>query len=275
MMVEIEESLKELDGAIIQYEIEISLISDHSQEKPWRAKLETYKSQAKDLECQLERFRNREEEQKPEVIKEAMEMTEKQAVKQVAKIGDAIQRDSMKTAKNILGMIHESQDVVKDINKEILEQNAKLLESEEIIKDSQSALARASKLVDYFDRAFAKDIFLKIMLGLIALAIIGVIVFSCISKGESKKAAQLAQAKAAISTGSGVVNCATAGQAPDSAAASNTGKVRCVELSESLDPVMTGGIKPGMETPPSVTPTPAPAPKRILRVADSENPGSE
>lgn len=192
-------------------------------------------------------------------------MDDGQVLKEAAKIGDAIQRDNLKTAKNILGMINDSQEVVKDINKEIKEQYAKLLECEDIIKDSQSALARAAKLVDYFDTAFAKDIFLKIMLGTIALAIIGVIVFACISKGDSKKVAQKTAAADQIANQTGPVNCATADLSYSSATATNDGNVNCLEFSRTLDRVESSDVKPGMEI---YNGDPAPK-RRLIFVGDN------
>jgi len=263
ILVRLDDCFKQLEEQLNSYEANIQMVEPIRDQRPFTTKHTTYTAEYEDLKDKYDRFKNRASEDKVEEIIEVQEMTQEQAVKTIGKIGDAKQRDNLKTAKNILGMIHDSQDVVKSINKEIKEQNAKLLESEEIIKDSQSALARAKKLVDYFDTAFAKDCFLKVMLGLIALAIIGVIIFSCLSKGEATKAAQITQATTAITAGVDVVNCATADESPEAAASNNTGKVQCVELNTPLDPVASDSLKSGME------PVPEAAPIRMLRVVDS------
>ena len=267
----IESNQKEAKEELQAYEANIELL-EHREAKPFRETQKKYQATLEDL---YEEFKRAREHTTEEVIPAQAQairgMSDGQVLKEATKIGDAIQRDNLKTAKNILGMINDSQEVVKDINKEIKEQYAKLLECEDIIKDSQSALARAAKLVDYFDTAFAKDIFLKIMLGTIALAIIGVIVFACISKGDSKKEAQKTAAADQIKNQTGAVNCATADLSPGIASATNDGNVNCLEFSSTLDSVESNDAKPGMEVYDG-----EPAPKRrLIFVADSRNQDSK
>jgi len=116
-----------------------------------------------------------------------------------------------KSAKSVISELDTNVNAINDINKEIKEQNEKLLEMEDVIKESQSSLKRARELIGFFDQAFAKDMTLKIILFVIILVVLGVIVALVIQKSTVKKASVKINANLAIK-GTGRVGCDIAGK---------------------------------------------------------------
>jgi len=122
-------------------------------------------------------------------IVDGVAMNPEEAQKKAIAHGDKLLAGSKERAQNILFMTKQANIMVADINDEIREQNQRMMDMEEIIKDSQSALNRANELVRYFARAFYRDIFLKILIVLIALAVIGITIASVANKKSTAVAA--------------------------------------------------------------------------------------
>lgn len=106
--------------------------------------------------------------------------------------GDKLLAKRNERAKNILFTINQANMMVADINDEIKEQNQRMMDMEEIIKDSQSSLNRANEMLGYFAKAFYRDIVLKILIILIALAVIAIIIASVAKKKDIKSTATAA-----------------------------------------------------------------------------------
>ena len=139
-----------------------------------------------------------------------------------------------KDAKSVLASLDDNIDAINDINQEIKEQNEKLLEMEDIIKESQTILKRAKELVSFFDKAFAKDLTLKIILFSICFMILGVIVFLVVYKTGNNQANVVTNTNALID-GDGHINCFTAMDSYSKAAVTIRDRLDCLEFNESLD----------------------------------------
>lgn len=108
---------------------------------------------------------------------------------------------------------------------------------EDIIKESQSHLKRATALIDYFSRAFAKDICMKISIVFIALVVIGIIVMTVFAKGSTsdKKAVEVKAAEAATNTNRWIVDCQTQAKSGNATLKKIQDQRVCQELTSSLD----------------------------------------
>ena len=180
----IEKEINELTESLTMYEAEIAILDSYDLKRHYDADRKVQSAIFENLKSQFDlakmKARNIGEEQQNMV-----KIDEDEIVKQACKLGDKLFEKSIKRAKNILGNIKDSTALVADINVDIRAQNQKLLENEDIIADSQSHLKRAAVLVDYFSRAFYKDMVLKIMIFIISILIVGVIIFASMSKGSA------------------------------------------------------------------------------------------
>jgi len=225
------------------------MLDDYRLQKEKKQKLHDNETKFKAFKEQFEKLSKKARgiEEKEDDNKEEPQ-TDEQIQRKVIGVGDIFQKKSKETAARVLAMIGDSNDVIQDINTEIKEQNQSLLEMEDVIKDSQSNLKRAAELVDYFDKAFAKDLFLKIMLFVIAAAILGVIGFSIYYKKTKNIVKEQTAAAAVISSG-GQAPCSIANINYVKAVTTNKKNVRCLEYSHSMD---KPSMSYSMENPPTL-----------------------
>lgn len=203
-----ENLISEIKQDINTYTAEIEIL-DYSEAKIHRENCKIHEAMLDNLEGKFETAKMKARNIGGELA-EMNQLDDNELQDRALKLGDKIFAQSKKRAVGILNMIKDSNDLVNDINKDIHEQNQKLMDMEDIIKESQSHLKRAAALINYFEKAFAKDICMKIMIILIALCIIGVIVFAVLGKGntETDEAVTIA-ATTATSLLTKHVNCQT------------------------------------------------------------------
>lgn len=178
-----------------------------------------------------------------------------------------------RTAKSVIGELDTNVNAINDINKEIKEQNEKLLEMEDVIKESQSYLKRARELISYFDKAFAKDLTLKIILFVIIVVVLGIIVFIVVYKTTANKEQPVQEAKNLIQ-GTGRVSCEEAKPDYFLAAVTNRPGLKCLEYVNQLSGKSSSDLieSPESEFPKEVTNPPAAEQaastetKRVLRL---------
>lgn len=234
--------LNDLQQDINTYTAEIELL-DHAASKVHRAQLKVYEANCDQLKVQFDTAKNKARNIGDELA--ALNVIGDDELQDRAlALGDKMFEKSKKRAGNILNMIKESNALVNDINSEIKEQNARLLAMEDLIKDSQSHLKRASAQVDYFSSAFAKDCFMRVMIVLICIAIVGVIIFSVMSKTDTTAAATTTTTTTAAIKAGRRLDCVQMDGAYKTAANTSNGGNGCLELSGSL----SNGS--GIETPP-------------------------
>lgn len=180
----IEKAKAEIDNInneLLMFDSEIQVEEDPQ-------KVKQYKLICKTLQSDLARLKNEFEMKKmagshlQDELDNIKNMTADQLQAQAINHGDKLLAKRKEKAQNILFTIKQANILVSDINDEIKEQNQRMMDMEEIIKDSQSALNRANETIGYFAKAFYRDLFLKIMIILIAIAIIAVVVASVAKK---------------------------------------------------------------------------------------------
>lgn len=180
----IEKAKSEIDNInneLLMFDSEIQV-----EEDPQKAK--QYKLICKTLQSDLARLKNEFEMKKmagshiQDELDNIKNMSAEQLQQQAINHGDKLLAKRKERAQNILFTIKQANILVSDINDEIKEQNQRMMDMEEIIKDSQSALNRANEVVGYFAKAFYRDIILKILIVLIAIAIIAVVIASVAKK---------------------------------------------------------------------------------------------
>ena len=120
-------------------------------------------------------------------VQETENLTEEQREQATIDHGTVMLKKTKDRAKRIEIMVGQANVLVTDINDEIKEQNQRMMEMEEVVKDSQSTLSRANQLVRFFARSFYKDMFLKVMIVLIAILIIAICI-AAVSKDSDRKA---------------------------------------------------------------------------------------
>ena len=121
-------------------------------------------------------------------LNKARDMTEEEGQQMVIDHGRNLSKATKQKAENILNLVNDANLLADDINDEIREQNQRLLEMEDLIKDANSTLKRTNQLVNFFARAFYKDMCLKCMIVLIAIAILAIICVTAYKKAKKTTA---------------------------------------------------------------------------------------
>ena len=186
----VEKAKREIDdisNELLMFDSEIQVEEDASRAKQ-------YKTICKTLQSELTILKNEFEMKKmagshiQDELDNIKTMSAEQLQSQAINHGDKLLAKRKERAQNILFTIKQANILVSDINDEIKEQNQRMMDMEEIIKDSQSALNRANEVVGYFAKAFYRDIILKVLIVLIAIAIIAVVIASVAKKKDIKPA---------------------------------------------------------------------------------------
>lgn len=180
-----------------------------------RAELRKLSGQLDDLESDIQRFQMTEYNKFPEACDEFEqrfgELTEK--FKNLGQAGapgeaaedeagqsedqDATQRQiaetsaKLKEGKNralaILHTINNMKEEINLIDDEVMLQREKLLSVNQKLKETQSVLSQTKKLVAFFSKAVYDDVIIKVLIGLILVAIIVVLVFGFTIKSKREK----------------------------------------------------------------------------------------
>lgn len=178
---------------ISNIESELDMFDSEIQIEDDQATAKQYKSIYNVLQADLKRLKDEFEMKKmqgshiQEELDKINSMSAEQLQSQAINHGDKLLAKRKERAHNILFTLNQANMMVADINDEIKEQNQRMMDMEEIIKDSQSSLNRANEMIGYFAKAFYRDIILKILIILIAIAVIAIIIASVAKKKDIKK----------------------------------------------------------------------------------------
>jgi len=206
---DIDSLFKDVQNDLIIFDCAIESTSG-SEKREWREKSKELHTRTTRFEKMYNTAKNDAYGIKEESVQEE-EISPNNAQKKYLDYGESLIAGMKKSAKSVISELDTNVNAINDINKEIKEQNEKLLEMEDVIKESQSSLKRARELIGFFDQAFAKDMTLKIILFVIILVVLGVIVALVIQKSTVKKASVKINANLAIK-GTGRVGCDIAGK---------------------------------------------------------------
>lgn len=237
--------IDDIKNEINTYTAEIE-IQDYSDAKVYRENCKLHEAKLDELISQFENQKNIARNINEEVAK-MNEITDEEIEARAIKMGDKLYEKSKQKASSILAIIGESNEMVKDINAEIKAQNQKLLDMEDIIKDSQSNLKRATELVDFFGNTFLKDIIMKIVICIIAIAIIVVLVLFFIGEGKDEKPSDGTQNEVihAADTGDSVkINCNSQAAADGSLITNSVNGSQCPEaMATDINTSLNTGIE--------------------------------
>jgi hypothetical protein len=180
------EKISNIKSELDLYNSEIQIL-DHGEQKEHKITHDVLENDLKRIENEFE-MKKMAGSHLQEELQNMGNMSQEDLQKKAIKHGDKLLNARKERANNILFTLNQANMLVTDINDEIREQNQRLMDMEEIIKDSQSTLVRANELVGFFAKAFYRDMFLKILIILIAIAIIALVVASVSKKKAVKDA---------------------------------------------------------------------------------------
>lgn len=184
-MEELSTILKDIRQELDIFNSEIQILSDYDEKKEYEKKYDICDSDCKRLENEFDMIRLNSSKIQGEIA-QIGKMSEKDKQKRALKHGSNLLKDSKRRAENIKLMIGNANMLVTDINDEIKEQNQRMVEMEDLIKDAQSEIKRANQLVGFFAKAFYKDLFMKIAIAVVAILII-IICVASVAKNNKKK----------------------------------------------------------------------------------------
>ena len=176
----LKDKIKEVESELDLFNSEIQIL-DYSEQKGYKIIHDT-------LDNDLKRLKNEFEMKKmagshlEEELKNMGSMSQAEMQKKALAHGNKLLDARKERANNILFTLNQANMLVNDINDEIKEQNQRMMDMEEIIKDSQSALNRVNELVGFFAKAFYRDMILKCLIILIAIAIVAIAIASVAKK---------------------------------------------------------------------------------------------
>lgn len=101
---------------------------------------------------------------------------------ELIKLGDEMQDDGIERLLRMNKDMDLNNQKVGDINQELQTQNEKMMAAEETVKDIESTLKRARKLIAYFSEEFYKDKCIRILVSLIIVVLIAICVTFYIKK---------------------------------------------------------------------------------------------
>jgi predicted nucleic acid-binding Zn-ribbon protein len=93
--------------------------------------------------------------------------------------------DAIRRLDGIQGNIKGANTQLKELSKQIRAQNIKLLEMDDLIRETQSVLARMTQLVEFFNKVFLKDKCMNLIILLMILLCIGCVVLIIMEKSKS------------------------------------------------------------------------------------------
>jgi len=93
-------------------------------------------------------------------------------------LGDKTQAQGNLALDNIIGVVEQGNRLADDINLELDKQIEQLDRMEQTVKDTQSILKRANKMIRYFARQIYTD---KIIMGLICCIVLAIIIIVIVS----------------------------------------------------------------------------------------------
>jgi hypothetical protein len=94
--------------------------------------------------------------------------------------GDSKLKEGKSRAQAMLSTMNHMREEINLIDDEIMVQREKLVKVNEQLKDTQSILKQSKRLIAFFSKAVYDDVFIKVMIGLIALTLI-VIFVMCVN----------------------------------------------------------------------------------------------
>lgn len=102
-------------------------------------------------------------------------------------LGDQIGEEAIEKGEEVIQKLKKANQMLLDIEDEIYEQRLKLLRIKDNINSSQSLMNRGKEVVDYFAKAMARDKFIRIAVGFMALLLIGIFVLMYLLNTSQKK----------------------------------------------------------------------------------------
>ena len=97
---------------------------------------------------------------------------------ELIELGDKTQAQGNQALDNIIGVVEQGNRLADDINLELDKQIEQLDRMEQTVKDTQSILKRANKMIRYFARQIYTD---KIIMGLICCIVLAIVVIVIVS----------------------------------------------------------------------------------------------
>ena len=95
-----------------------------------------------------------------------------------AALGMKIGEQGVKRTEEILATLREANDLMDNMQGDILEQRKKLFRIQDQVKEAQSLTNRGKEVMKYFAKQGAKDLCIKILVGLIAVMIVAMAVLT-------------------------------------------------------------------------------------------------
>ena len=172
--------LKEAQSELDMYSSEISSL-EFSERKQHQTSHQLLDNDHKKISNELT-MKKMQSSHVSETLIEISSMSKSDMLKKTLQHGDKMLHHRAVIGNNVLFMLKQGNMFVGDINDDIKEQNQRMMDMEEVVKDSQSSLKRVNELVGFFAKAFYKDMILKILIILIAVAIIAVVIASVAKK---------------------------------------------------------------------------------------------
>lgn len=187
---QIKDIKRELQNEVDLFGMEIEGLEDYEEKSEYSQNLKAFNERLKTLNDRFE-MAILSNNHVLEEIQESNKLNEEEAFEKVQQHSRNLMTSAKERANAIRQMVDDANLLAQDINDEIREQNERLLEMEDLVKDAQSTLKRTQELVRFFARSFYNDLFVKIMIVLIGIAIIVVAILSVV-KGRKKVAAEKA-----------------------------------------------------------------------------------
>lgn len=102
-------------------------------------------------------------------------------------LGDQIGQEAVEKGEEVIEKLKKANQMLLDIEDEIYEQRLKLLRIKDNINESQSLMNRGKEVVDYFSKAMARDKFIRIAVGLMAILLIGTFAMMYLFNNSQKR----------------------------------------------------------------------------------------
>lgn len=179
----IKDKVKEIESELDLFNSEIQIL-DYSEQKEFKIIHDTLENDLKRLKNEFE-MKRMQDSHLEEELKNVGNLSQAELQKKALAHGDKLLNARKERANNILFTLNQANMLVTDINDEIKEQNQRMMDMEEVIKDSQSTLKRANELVGFFAKAFYRDMILKLLIIFIAIAIVAIAIASVSKKKKA------------------------------------------------------------------------------------------
>ena len=118
----------------------------------------------------------------------------------VIRVVDGINSDALVRLDNIILKIGSANNHLKELTQEISAQNIKLLEMDDLLRQTQSVLYQMGKLVSFFNKTFLKEKCMKLLIVLMVLLCVGCVALIFMNKAKSSRS-ETAATDAAVVTG--------------------------------------------------------------------------